>query len=254
MVYDLQKASLWKRIAAWLFDAIVAGTLAVGLAFLLSILLGYDGYSQTMNEAYARYEGEYGVVFDISQEAYQALDAAQQRNYDAAYNALVSDADAMHAYDMMVNLTMVITSLGILLAVVVWELLIPLLLKNGQTLGKRIFGLCLVRTDGVAMNSMQLFTRTVLGKFAVETMIPVYIMIMIFWGGMGIGGTMILFVLLIAEIACVAMSRTNGAIHDLLAGTAVVDLSSQMIFRSTEDLIAYKKQVAAERAARDPYR
>ena len=254
MVYDLQKASFWKRIAAWLFDAIVAGTLAVGLVFLLSSLLGYDGYSQTMNEAYARYEGEYGIVFDISQEDYQALDAAQRENYDAAYKALTSDQNAMYAYDMMVNLTMVITSLGILLAVVVWELVIPLWLKNGQTLGKKIFGLCLVRTDGVAMNNMQLFTRTVLGKFAVETMIPVYIAIMIFQGSMGIGGTMILFLLLAAQIACMALTRTNGAIHDLLAGTAVVDLNSQMIFRSTEDLIAYKKQVAAERAARDPYR
>ena len=84
MVYDLQKASFWKRIAAWLFDAIVAGTLAVGLVFLLSSLLGYDGYSQTMNEAYARYEGEYGIVFDISQEDYQALDAAHTYSKAAA--------------------------------------------------------------------------------------------------------------------------------------------------------------------------
>ena len=254
MVYDLQKASIWKRIAAWVFDAIVTGTLAVGLAFLLSSLLGYDGYSQTMNDAYARYEGEYGVVFDISQEAYEAMDAVQRQNYDAAYKALTGDRDAMGAYDMMVNLTMVITSLSILLAVVAWDLLIPLWLKNGQTLGKKIFGLCLVRTDGVAMNNMQLFTRTVLGKFAVETMIPVYIMIMIFWGSMGIGGTVILLALLVAQTACVGFSSANSAIHDLLAGTAVAEMNSQMIFRSTEDLIAYKKQAAAERAVRDPYR
>jgi len=49
------------------------------------------------------------------------------------------------------------------------------------------------------------------------------------------------------------VTRNNSAIHDLLAGTVVVDMSSQTIFRSTEELIAYKKRVAAERAARQVY-
>ena len=154
---------------------------------------------------------------------------------------------------MMVNLMLVITSSGILLATVLWELIIPLWLGNGQTLGKKIFGLCLIRNDGVKLNNMQLFTRTILGKFTIETMIPVYILLMIFWGTAGIGGTMILFALLIGQLVCVAVSRTNSAIHDLLAGTVVVDMASQMIFRTTEDLIAYQKKAAAERAARQPY-
>lgn len=49
------------------------------------------------------------------------------------------------------------------------------------------------------------------------------------------------------------MTRTNSALHDLLAGTVVVDIGSQMVFRTTEDLIAYQKKVAAERAARQTY-
>lgn len=253
MVNDLQKASMWKRIAAWIFDGIIVISLAVGIAFLLSMMLGYDGYSQSLNEAYARYEGEYGIVFDITQEAYQALDEAGRQSYDDAYAALISDESAMHAYNMMINLTLLITSLSILLAVLIWELFLPMWMGNGQTLGKKIFGLCLVRTDGVKLNNMQLFTRTVLGKFTIETMIPVYILIMIFWGSVGLGGTVILLALTIAEIACVALSRTNSAIHDLLAGTVVVDMASQMIFRTTEDLIAYKKKIAAEQAARQAY-
>ena len=253
MVYDLQKGSTWKRIAAWIFDGIVVTALAVGLGFLLSLILGYDSYSEALNGAYARYEGEYGIVFDISQEAYQAMTDAQRQNYDAAYSALIADGGAMHAYNMMINLMLLITSLGILLATVVWELLFPMWFGNGQTLGKKIFGLCLVRNDGVKLNNMQLFTRTVLGKFTIETMIPVYILIMIFWGTMGFAGTLILFALLAAEVICLAVTPTRSAIHDLLAGTVVVDMASQMIFRTTEDLIAYKKKVAAEQTARQPY-
>lgn len=120
-------------------------------------------------------------------------------------------------------------------------------------MGKKIFSLCLVRNDGVKLNNMQLFTRTVLGKFTIETMLPVYILILIFWGTLGLTGTAVLFALLCAELLCVALTRTNSAIHDLLAGTVVVDITSQMIFRTTEDLIAFKKQVAADQAARKPY-
>lgn len=253
MVYDLQKANLWKRIAAWIFDGIVVVSLAVGFAFLLSAALDYDGHGQTVNDAYAKYERTYGVVFDITQEEYEAMDKAQRENYDAAYEALTADEVAMNAYQMMVNLMLVITSAAILLAVLLWELVIPLFLKNGQTLGKKIFGLCLVRIDGVKMNNMQLFTRTLLGKCVVETMIPVFIVMMIYWGIVGLSGTLCLLVLLVAQAMCMIFSHTNSAIHDLMAGTVVVDMASQMIFRTTEDLIEYKKRIAAERASRQSY-
>ena len=84
-------------------------------------------------------------------------------------------------------------------------------------------------------------------------MIPVCILLMIFWGVMGVSGTMILLALLAGQVICLIVTRNNAALHDLLAGTVVVDMASQTIFRSTEDLIAYQKRIAAERAARQPY-
>lgn len=253
MSNDLQKAGFWKRIAAWIFDGIFLSILAVGLGVLLSGLLGYDAYSAAVEEAYRSYEAEYGISFEITQEEYDALTAEKRQAYDAAYAALTADGDAMYDYNMMLNLSLVITTGGILLAYLLWEFFMPLWFGNGQTLGKKIFGLCLVRNDGVKMNTMQLFTRTLLGKFTVETMIPVYILLMLFWGTMDLTGTLILGALALGQAVCVGVTRSNTAIHDLLAGTAVVDLASQTIFRSTEDLIAYQKKVAAERAARQPY-
>ena len=250
---NLQKAGMWKRIAAWMLDAILLSVLAVGFGYLLSNLLGYDAYGNTLDAAYARYETEYGVVFDITQEAYQAMTEGERLNYDAAYAALVADQDAMFAYNMMLNLTLVITTGALLLGIMLWEFMIPLWLGNGQTLGKKAFSLGLVREDGVKLNTMQLFVRTLLGKFTIETMIPVYILLMLFWGTMDLTGTAILLALLLAQSLCVGLTRNNSAIHDLLAGTVVVDMSSQTIFRSTEDLIAYQKRVAAERAARQTY-
>lgn len=253
MVYDLQKAGLWKRIAAWMFDSILTAVLAVGLGFLLSLLLGYDSHSQALDAAYDRYEQEYGIVFEITQEEYEAMTDAQKRNYDAATQALTADAEAGRAFNLLVNLSLVILSVSCLVAILLWEFAIPLYFGNGQTLGKKIFGLCLVRTDCVRLNKLQLFTRTLLGKFALETMLPVYIVFLAFWGILGVTGTVILFALAAAQLLSLVISRTNSALHDLLAGTAVVDMASQMIFRDTEELIEFQKWVAAERAARDPY-
>ena len=253
MINDLQKAGFWKRIAAWMFDGIFLSILAVGLGVLLSSLLGYDSYSTAVDEAYRQYETEYGITFELTQETYDAMTPEERAAYDAAYAALIGDEDAMYDYNMMLNLSLVITTGGILLAYLLWEFFLPLWFGNGQTLGKKIFGLCLVRNDGVQVNTLQLFTRTLLGKFTIETMIPVYILLMLFWGTMDLTGTLMLGALLVAQIVCLAVTRSHAAIHDLLAGTAVVDLASQTIFRSTEDLIAFQKKVAAERAARQPY-
>ena len=253
MVYDLQKAGLWKRIAAWMFDSILVGILAVGFALLLSLILGYDGYSQSVEAAYAKYEQEYGVVFDVTQEEYLAMSEEAQQSYDTAYEALIADPDLLYNYNMTMNLTMIITSVGILLAVLLWEFVIPLWLGNGQTFGKKIFSLCLVRNDGVKVNTMQLFTRSILGKYTVEIMVPVCIVLMLYWGITGLPGTLCLLVLGAAQMLCLIVSRSNCAIHDLLAGTAVVDITSQMIFRDTDELIAFKKRVAADQAARQPY-
>ena len=250
---NLQKAGLWKRMAAWIFDWILLSVVTVGFGFLLSSALGYDGYGETLNAAYAHYEGEYGVVFDITQEAYEAMTDAERTNYDAAYAALIADEEAIYAYNMMLNLSLLITTGGIFLGILLWDFMIPLWLGNGQTLGKKIFGICLVRNDGVKMNTMQLFVRTVLGKFTIETMIPVYMLLMLFWGTIGLTGTIVILTLLAVQALCVLLTHHNTAIHDMLAGTVVVDMSSQTIFRSTEDLIAHQKKVAAERAARQTY-
>ncbi|MBE6961146.1 MAG: RDD family protein [Ruminococcaceae bacterium] len=250
MNYDLQKAGMWKRAAAWMFDGILLGILAVAFGFLLSGLLGYNRYSDALDRSYAEYETEYVVEFDITQETYLAMTDAQRQSYDAAYQALTADEEAMHAYNMVLNLTLIVTTVGILLAFLLWEFLIPLQLGSGQTLGKKIFGLGLIRNDGVRLNALQLFTRTVLGKYTIETMIPVYILLMIFWGTMGLAGTLILLAILLAQIVSMTMTRTNSAIHDLMAGTVVVDIASQMVFHSTEELMAFQKQLHAERVSR----
>ena len=253
MGVDLQKASVWKRVAAWIFDLILLCVLATGVAFLLSVTTGYDEYSQKLEDAYTAYETQYGTTFQISQEQYIALSEEERTVYDEAYQALISDNDVVRIYNIVLNLSLLITTLSILLAMLILEFVIPLFLKNGQTAGKKIFSIGLIRTDSVQMNAMQLFVRTLLGKFTIETMIPVYIVLMLFWGTVNLFGLAVLLALILGQIICVAASKTNSAIHDLLAGTVAVDLPSQKVFRNTQDLISYTKRIHAERASQQDY-
>lgn len=253
MITDLQKASLSKRIAAGILDTMLLCVLAVGFMSLLFNLLGYSSHSAALKQSYEHYETKYGVSFDMTQAEFEAMTDAQKENFEAAYQALINDDEAMRTYNLLINLTLLITTFGILLAMLVLEFAVPLWLKNGQTVGKKVFSLGLMRVDGVQITPLQLFVRTILGKFTVETMIPVYIIIMMFFNSIGILGPGVLLILLIGQAVSMIVTRTNSMLHDLIGGTVAVDISSQKIFRSTDDLIDYQKKIAAERAARQDY-
>lgn len=253
MIYDLQKASMWKRISAFLLDVILLGIVAVMFAWGLSAALGYDQHNAVLEECYDRYAEEYGVNFSMTMEEMEALSEEELAQLEAAYNAMSADEDTIQAYGMMVQLTLLITSLCLLLAHLVMEFILPLILGNGQSLGKKIFGLGVMRTDGVRVGGVCMFIRSILGKYTIETMVPVLILLMLYFGTIGLIGTLVLLLILVLQIGLMIGTKTNSPIHDLLATTVVVDIGSQMIFKSTEDMIAYKEKVHAEKAAKQTY-
>ena len=253
MTNDIQKAGLWKRFAAGILDGILLAVLAAGIAFLLGAFLGYDGYTTTWNERCAYYEEQYSTSFQITEEQYKTLSPQEKENYDKAYEALIQDDDAVKAYNMMRSMPMLIITGGILVACLLLEFALPMFFGNGQTIGKKVFGLGVVRVDSVRTTPLQMFVRTVLGKFTIEIMIPVYVAHMIFFGVTGLIGTLFLGALLVAQILIMALNHNNSLIHDLLAGTVVVDVASQMIFRDTQDLIDYKKRISREQSNRQTY-
>ena len=253
MIYDLQRASMWKRISAFLFDAILLGIVAVLFGYVLSGVTGYDNYNLALEEAYARYGAEYGVNFQLSLSEYDAMTDVQRESLNTAYAALGADEAAVHAYNMVIQLTLLITSLGILFGFILMELVIPLKLGNGQTLGKKIFGIGLMQQDGIRVNGRVMFVRTILGKYTIETMVPVLILMMIWFGILGLTGTLVLAGILLVQAGMLVFSRNRLVIHDALACTVSVDVASQMIFPDRETMIAYKEKVHAEKAARAAY-
>ncbi len=252
MTAPLQIGSLMKRFSAFLLDFILLVILITGFVGLLAMAFDYDSYSQTVEDAMAKYEAQYGVSFDITQEEYEQLAPERKQEYDDAFLALNSDQEAVHAQKTANSLILMNATLSALLAYLILEFIVPLILKNGQTLGKKVFSLGLVRNDGVKMNNMQLFVRTFLGKYTLGTMLPVYLVIMILQGQIGLLGTVLLVILGITQLILI-LSRDHAPLQDRMAGTVLVDISCQQVFESTEELIAYTKRIHAERAERQSY-
>jgi uncharacterized RDD family membrane protein YckC len=254
MIYDLQKAGMWKRISAYLFDFILLGMLTVGIAALLSLVLGYDNHFETMNECYSKYEEQYGVSFDIGQDDFDKFTEEERQHYMTALDALYNDAVFNLSYYMVVNLSFIIIIFSLLTSHLILEFTVPMLFKNGQTLGKKVFGVAVMRVDGVKINGPILFTRAILGKYVVETMLPILFLLMIIFNiTSGIVGLIAIAAVLITNLVMIMVSKSNIAIHDLLSSTVAVDMASQLIFESPEALIEYKQRIHAQEVEKSQY-
>ena len=250
---DIQRANMWKRISAALLDIILLVLLITGIGLLLSEVLDYNAYVAKLNDGYAKYEEMYGIEFNLDQEGFDALSIEEQEHYKAASNALEQDAEEVYAYDMTINLSFIIASASIFLAYLLLEFFVPVFFGNGQTIGKKVFSLGLMRTDSVKLTTFALFVRSMLGKCTIETLVPVMMFMAMVIAPIGLIAPAIIFGILAVNVGLLISSRNRACIHDLMAVTVVIDLSSQEIFDTPEDLLEYKKKLAAEDSERQEY-
>lgn len=254
MHQDLQKASLWKRISAYLFDVILLATLAVGIAFVLSSVLGYDDYTAKRAALRHEYEVSNGVSFDMDQEEYEKLHEGDRERIDAAYAEFARDPEVRRIDALIINLSLLITVFSILIPFLLLEFIVPILFGHGRTLGKKIFGVAIMRVDGVKISSIQLFVRALLGKYTLETMLPIFLLFLLLLNAMPLVSVAGLALLLTLQLATILFSAHHSPLHDAISGTVAVDYASQMIFNSPEAALEYAKKKHAEDAQRAEYR
>ena len=270
-MYDFQKANMWKRISAWLFDFILIGIVIVGAASLLALAFRttthVDKATSQLQEIYHEYENRYGVHLNMEEccEAHQKEYAALTEDEKTAYLATVekekenhgknieADPELKKLYkeymarkEIVDNLGFLIATLSVLAGFFIMEFILPLILKNGQTLGKKIFGIGVMRVDGVRITPLQLFLRSILGKATLEALVPIYIILLILNGQMGFIGLIVIVAIIIAEVVLLFATKARTPIHDIMSGTVTMDYASQMVFDSPEELLAYKQSLHKE--------
>ena len=83
MRYDFQRASMLKRIPAWILDMILLVTLTTGFMAGLAYVLNWDAQTAAMDSVYTRYEQDYGIDFGITDEEIANLSKEELAKYEA---------------------------------------------------------------------------------------------------------------------------------------------------------------------------
>ena len=256
MIYDLQKASFWKRISAFLFDTVIMLVVVVGIAWLMSTVMNYELHFNNMenekNIEKQKIEAEYGCELDLS-VGYEQMSEQQKEMYDKLDKAVSENDTIQAAAFLLLNYSLVICIVSTFAAYALLEFAVPMIFKNGQTLGKKLFSIGVIRTSTVKASPFVLFVRMLFGKFTIETVLPMFVLIMMFFGIIGIIGPIVILGLLVLELIAVLTTRTRSTIHDLVSDTCVVDMSTQMVFESEQALMEYKKKIHEEQVSNTPY-
>lgn len=272
---DLQKATNSNRISAFLADLIALFIVIIGISNIFTNIVGYDAKSAQLQAIYNKYEQQY--IYDVfnatfgtetgpySNEEIKKMITEDEATYLEWYNARVAEAnvelnkdeEAKALYGVVVNLSIFNVMISILVGYALLEFVVPLLLKNGQTIGKKIFGIGLMRVDGLKLSPLQLAARTFLGKYTIETMIPVLVIMAMYFsalsGDLVLLGLGVVAVIVIVECILFFKSEKGQFIHDAMAMTICIDIKSQRIFETEEELIEYKERMAAENVGKGGY-
>ena len=250
---QIQRASFAKRIAAALLDAILLSILVVGIAFILNKATNYDGYRKKYNEYKVLIAQKYDIKANLTKAEYEKLTPEELERYKAANEELQSNPEVIKVYNTMNTLMFVIVVVSVLLGVLILEFIVPLFLKDGMTLGKKVFSICLMKNNCVKVSTFQLFVRTIFGKYVVEIMIPLIIILMMFSGMMGIVGAIVAGGIVLANIVLVFATKNKTLLHDIVAVTVVVDRQSQLMFSSEKEMIEYKTKLHQEEIKKKDY-
>lgn len=252
MIYDLQKASILKRFSAFLLDFILICIVAVGIVALMSLITGFDNTYQQYEDIVDRYSQEYGI--DLKEVLDDDATEEMKTKYKTALNAFSEDEEGKVLYAKIVNIIFLSISIGLFVAYLVVEFVVPLIFKNGQTVGKKVFSVGVMQVTGVRITPFILFVRSVLGKYTVETMVPMSIIFMVVLNVSGIIPLLVLLAIVILQIALLIATKTNSLIHDALSSTVVVDMATQMIFSDKESMIQYKEELHKAEAEKAEYK
>ncbi len=222
------------------------------VAALIEDVTGHYGFTYNRSEnAITDADGNYVTVGDVI----KAMDASSEEESAMAqtfrrYAALPPDGTVSNLYSFLYNILFMTVSLGLFLAYLCLEFILPLILKNGQTVGKKVFGICLVHPNCVKINGVALFARSILGKYAIETMFPVLLVFLFFFAGIGLLAVILFAALLLLNTVLFFATKNRTPIHDLIAVTVATDMRTQVIYGSEEEL-KEKKEEARRQAELD---
>lgn len=280
-MFELKKIGFVKRASALLLDAILLAVLSTGFIFVISLICNFSVEEAKVRDYYSQWDEfrheyvpevaeHYGFKYEESEDGIDYTITKYNDNTGSYEKSSLNDVlaalsddetktermeEAFAAYsklpppkkiyaqsEYVSSLLFTMISVGVLLAYLILEFVLPIIFKNGQTVGKKVFSICLVRPNCVKITTVSLFARTVVGKYAIETMFPILLVFLFLFGGIGLLAIILFAAITLLNVIVFFASKNKTPIHDILASTVAVDKNLQMIFGSEEELAEKKAQ------------
>lgn len=156
--------------------------------------------------------------------------------YHLAVKDLVSRPFVSKAYDTWYAHSYsypIVACLGV--ATFIFFLVVPLCFKNGETLGKLMFKLCLANKLGYRISKMQLIPRFLLSM--------VVVVVLYFVVGLNLISLGILTFLALGSYSMAIFTKEHKALHDFVSGTLVVDKVHSEIFKNYDEAMRIKESI-----------
>lgn len=209
-----------KRIVAYIIDILIVTVVVSAISLIPRI----DPYKKDYEKAYNEY---LDIVSDAQNEnSVDYKDRIIELNYD------------IYKYRVVSNIISVISLVG--------YFGILQMVMNGQTVGKKVLKIKVVSNNGKKLNFGNYFLRTLILNnifFTVINMIAVYILkgsnFYYFTYIVNMLQSTIYMILIIMMV----LRKDNRGLHDLLAGTKVIDVGSEDV-----TIIEEKKETIKEKA------
>ena len=222
---EFNKAGLIKRGVAKIVDLILILALVIGIGTVANNLIGYDEMTNELENVYSEYSERYGINRDFTQEDYDKMTQEEKDDYNArvmeANKALNEDEYAQGLYKKILTCSLVVIASSFLVACFVLEFIIPLIFGNGQTIGKKIFGIGYINLFGNDINIFKTVFVSLIKTFGATAFIVPYCLIyfalvsyeisLVCAFGYG--------VLLLVNVICTIAGKNRRSLVNLLTGT-----------------------------------
>ena len=277
-IYEIRKATVFKRIAAFIFDALIFVILWSGVFILSeSLSVGFKEASQLYTEKCLEHnlshevetsdgvkgtqvwvveeflKSEYAPTeclipedaetnnLEISDSCMQAYENFMKKNNEA----FGKDEVAVKAYSDVLLYRLSFFSIATLTSSLILNFALPLIFKNGQTVGKKILHIAVLSNNGIRIKNWQVFARAILGGFAIELM-P--IMLYLAAPGAFSYALTLAVVVAIVNLFLFMLTKNRTMIHDFIAGSIVINLDTTVVIDSLDER---KQRIEEERLARE---
>ncbi|MBQ9731111.1 MAG: RDD family protein [Bacilli bacterium] len=262
--FDIKQAKISKRIYAFLIDLLIFIVIfSASMFFFTKYVEDYNDTKKVYDDKCLEYNlvvektNENGekytttwTVYDFmlssfassgchaeKEEDIKEVTEACQKEFNEFLikqnDAFGNDAVATTAYNTVVKYRVGFYAISSFLALLIINIVFPLIFKNGQTLGKKVFKLGLVNKKGIKVGTFNIVVRFLIGIFALEVFpLMLYLAVSnVYTIGLlfGMGLSFVNFCLFI-------FTKNHNLVHDYIGGTIVVDLHTTIIFNSVEEM------------------